>query len=233
VTARGVPSRVPRDRLPAGRARSLHDCGPAWTPDLRNRDHAQRSMRSTRSGIRSPERGGEVIRPTVTSGEGAWRRIRWSRGGHGIDPGHAHAGDPAPDRCERRGALGDVRTRRGEPGRRGHLTLAPDSLSLAPTVSSLVTLTVRDPQGNPIAGTGHIYLGGRVPRAPCSRTEHLWRARIPEWRHQRIGQARRPDRAPSTAPAVDSIFASGGSLPRWGSARPPTPAPRRRSGSPP
>jgi hypothetical protein len=94
------------------------------------------------------------------------------------------------------------------------IALAPGSLSLAPTQGAAVTATVRDPQGNPIAGFGlTFYLGGpgvagTLESAGATSGGPGSQSGVTD----ASGQLAVRYRAPSAAPAADSIFASGGAL---------------------
>jgi adhesin/invasin len=94
------------------------------------------------------------------------------------------------------------------------LTMAPGSLSLTPTQTATVTLTARDPQGNPVPGYSlTLYLGGP---AAAGSLESVGETSGGPGSQSGVtnssGELSARYRAPSQAPASDSIFASGGSL---------------------
>ena len=162
-----------------------------------------------------PGEGGETLTPTVTSGNATVPGSVTLSGGTASIPVTPTQASPLTIRVSdgTRPAVtyGPVAV---NPSGATTLTLAPDSLSLTPAQSGIVTVLVRDPQGNPISGHAvTFYLGGPNPAGslesiggtsggPGSQSGFTNSSGLRSVRY----------RAPTAAPAADSIFVSGGTL---------------------
>jgi adhesin/invasin len=161
-----------------------------------------------------PGESGEELRPTVTSGAATVPdSVALASGTASIPVTPTLAAPLTIDVSDgaRRVTYGPVSV---NPSGASTLTLAPDSLSLDPAQVRTVTVTVRDPQGNPIAGQAvTFYLGG--PSAAGTLESNGGTSGGPGSQSgvtNSSGKLAVKYRAPTSAPAADSVFVSGGSL---------------------
>jgi adhesin/invasin len=161
-----------------------------------------------------PGQSGDVLRPTVTSGGAVVPDSVVLAGGAASIPVAPTVASPLTILVSdgpRSVTYGPVPV---NPSGAATLTLAPDSLSLTPTQTGTVTLTVRDPQGNPIPGYSlTFYLGGPSASGTLESVgETSGGPGSQSGVTNSSGMLTARYRAPSAAPVSDSIFASGGSL---------------------
>ncbi len=162
-----------------------------------------------------PGESGELLTPTVTSGAATVPGSVALSGGTAPIPVTPTQASPltiqVSDGARPTVTYGPVAV---NPAGAASLTLAPDSLSLTPTQGRNVTVTVLDPQGNPIQGHAiTFYLGG--PSAVGSLESIGGTSGGPGSQSgitNSSGRLAVRYRAPSAAPAADSVFVSGGSL---------------------
>jgi hypothetical protein len=161
-----------------------------------------------------PGESGEELRPTVTSGAATVPdSVALASGAASIPVTPTQAAPLTIDVSDgtRSVTYGPVAV---NPSGASTLTLAPDSLSLDPAQVRTVTVTVRDPQGNPIAGHPiTFYLGG--PSAAGTLESNGGTTGGPGSQSgvtNSSGKLAVHYRAPSAAPAADSLFVSGGAL---------------------
>ena len=162
-----------------------------------------------------PQESGEVLTPTVTSGAATVPpSVTLSNGSASIPVTPTQASPLAidvSDGVRPTVTYGPVAV---NPSGASTLTLAPDSLTLTPTQVRTATVTVRDPQGNPIPGHAvTFYLGG--PSAAGTLESNGGTSGGPGSQSgvtNVSGKLAVRYRAPSSAPAVDSLFVSDGSL---------------------
>ncbi len=161
-----------------------------------------------------PGQSGNVLRPTVTSGGATVPDSVLLAGGQASIPVTPTAASPLTIDISdgaRSVTYGPVPV---NPSGAATLTMVPGSLSLTPTQAASVGVTVRDGQGNPIAGYAvTFYLGG--PSAAGSLESSGATSGGPGSQSgvtDASGQIAARYRAPSAAPAADSVFVSGGAL---------------------
>ncbi len=161
-----------------------------------------------------PGESGEVLRPSVTSGTATVPdSVVLASGAASIPvtPTQAAPLTILVSEGPRSVTYGPVAV---NPAGAATLTLAPDSLDLTPALTRTVTVTVRDPQGNPIPGYAiTFYLGGASAAGTLeSNGGTTGGPGSQSGVTNSSGKLGVRYHAPIAAPSVDSIFASGGSL---------------------
>lgn len=162
-----------------------------------------------------PGRSGDVLRPAVTAGGATVPDSVLLVGGSATIPFTPTVAAPLTisvrDDSSRSVTYGPVAV---NPGAAAALSIAPSSLSLTPTQPATVTVTVRDAQGNPVPSYSvTVFLGGTsaagsleslggTTGGPGSQTGAT----------DSVGTLAVRYRAPSAAPAADSILARDASV---------------------
>ncbi len=161
-----------------------------------------------------PGESGEALRPTVTSGGATVPDSVLLASGAASIPVTPTSASPLTVRVSdgaRSVTYGPVAV---NPAGAATVALAPDSLTLTPTSVGTVTVTVRDPQGNPIPGYPiTFFLGG--PSAAGTLESNGGTTGGPGSQSgvtNPSGKLAVRYRAPAGAPAADTVFAKAGSL---------------------
>ena len=214
VTARGIPlAAEPAIVFQPGPLDHYTVTGPA--PPLTSGSGITLTVTAHDSfGNSLPGQNGNVLRPTVTSGGATVPDSVILAGGAASVPVTPTLASPLTivvSDGPRSATYGPVAV---NPSAASTLAMSPASLSLTPAQAGTVTVTARDGQGNLISGVAlTVFLGG--PSAVGSLESLGSTSGGPGSQSGATngsGQLAVRYRAPNTAPAADSIFASGGSL---------------------
>ena len=161
-----------------------------------------------------PAESGEILTPTVISGSATVPASATLSGGRATLPFTPTQAAPLAiqisDGTRPPVTYGPVPV---NPSGASTLTLAPDSLAAAPTQARLVTVTARDAQGNPVPGLSvTFYLGGPASGTLESSGSTSGGPGSQTGGTNSSGKVTVRYRAPSVAPALDSIFVSAGGV---------------------